>query len=140
MQIIGANLLMCFGQCKRESYFYVHMMPHCRWGLCTSDIRISSKGVIFLPFLSYAVFFWDEQRDSTILKHKLKSCAACCKAQLWLDCCGVQEFCYLSQVNKNCYVCNLHFVDGKPAAQNPDPFKSGCFAKVSSFGVPLVTG
>ena len=44
------------------------------------------------------------------------------KAKIWLHACGRKDFCSLSDVKKDTYICSIHFYGGKGTTEDhPDP-------------------
>ena len=93
---------------------------HCSWGTCKSDSRFKQKlpeGTGFVRFakpgkLKDGLTDWEKNRE-------LEKTA---KAKRWLHACGRKDFCELSQIKKDTYICTLHFVGGNgPTEDHPDP-------------------
>lgn len=92
---------------------------HCCWGRCTTDTRYpkrSPPGTFFIPFPKIGRFKedmtdWEKNRET---ERTLKSTR-------WAQACGRNNF-TVEQVNRNTYICSLHFVGGKgPTEEHPNP-------------------
>ena len=89
---------------------------HCCYGTCTSDSRYKQPGVWFIGF-----------GNGFPKPNKEKE-----KCLRWVNNCGRRDF-GIKNVNKDTYICSLHFVGGNgPTKENPDPVKLGFEVKFRS--------
>ncbi len=80
---------------------------HCCWGTCKSDSRYSEKMPVRTEFLRFpkpgimkdGLTDWEKKREQEKTK----------KAERWLHACGRKDFCRLSDIKKDTYICTLHF-------------------------------
>ena len=96
----------------RSSNAYKTMVTtkHCCWGNCKSDFSFDDKKDIF--FIGFGNGFPKPHVDRE-------------KCLRWVQRCGRKHF-TINNVNKDTYICSLHFVGGKgPTAEHPDPIKCG---------------
>ena len=64
--------------------------------------------------------------------HDRDTCEKCSLALAWIKACNIEGFNKLENITKSCYVCSLHFLDGKPTTAHPIPtsISTGSFGKI----------
>lgn len=111
-------------------------MPNknCKWGTCKSDSR-RDKDVVFFAFPKPCKDFKLLHADPTLvaIQHFPDSCLQCSRCIAWINACSIEGFTSLDQITANCYVCNKHFLDGKPTKEQPNPICARSFSHVSHF-------
>ncbi|XP_074105654.1 uncharacterized protein LOC141531636 [Cotesia typhae] len=115
---------------------------HCCYGVCRSDTRNKS-------FLANQYFFvsfrkpcleYRQKRIKTTVKNHINTCSKCSKCDLWVKRCGRGDgrFQGIDHVNKDTYICSLHFEgESGPTTEYPDPIS--CVQGQSSQKMKIIT-
>lgn len=100
----------------------------CSYGLCKSDARTKEYyqkcNFYFISFPKPCLLLRQNKIPAPQIKYHVKSCEQCKKSARWVRLCGRTDskFNSIYKVNKNSYICSLHFVgDSGPSEQYPEP-------------------
>lgn len=81
-----------------------------------------------------------QKRIKTTVKHHLNTCSKCSKCDLWVKRCGRGDgrFQGIDHVNKDTYICSLHFKgESGPTIEYPDPIS--CIQNKSCIKIKIIT-
>ncbi|KAG5897838.1 hypothetical protein JTB14_011836 [Gonioctena quinquepunctata] len=91
----------------------------CSFGGCNSDGRYASISFVSFPKPCFRV------KNSLVYSNKRHTtkCPICQKCERWVTLCKKTDgsLSTVNDVNKNTYVCSMHFVDRQPSELFPDP-------------------
>ncbi|XP_074106840.1 uncharacterized protein LOC141532408 [Cotesia typhae] len=103
------------------------------------EINPFSKSILFVSFRKPCLEY-RQKRIKTTVKNHINTCSKCSKCDLWVKRCGRGDgrFQGIDHVNKDTYICSLHFEgESGPTTEYPDPIS--CVQGQSSQKMKIIT-